>query len=41
MVENEYGVKPLIYTRADIYDNYLKGEFSEYKMFDNNLVYTG
>lgn len=31
MVEKEYGVKPLIYTRTDIYDKYLKGEFDEYK----------
>ena len=31
IVEKEYGVKPLIYTRAEIYDKYLKGEFDEYK----------
>ncbi len=31
MVEKEYGVKPLIYTRTDIYNKYLKGEFDEYK----------
>ena len=31
MIEKEYGVKPLIYTRTDIYDKYLKGEFDEYK----------
>ena len=31
ILEKEYGVKPLIYTRADIYNNYLKGEFDKYK----------
>ncbi|MEE0866653.1 MAG: GH25 family lysozyme [Clostridia bacterium] len=31
MVEKEYGIKPLIYTRTEIYDKYLKGEFDEYK----------
>ena len=29
ILEDEYGVKPLIYTRSDIYDKYLKGEFDE------------
>ena len=31
MVEEEYGVKPLIYTRPDIYNKYIKGEFEKYK----------
>ena len=31
MLEEKYGVKPLIYTRADIYNKYLKGEFDQYK----------
>lgn len=31
MVEKEYGVKPIIYTRSDIYNKYLKGEFDQYK----------
>lgn len=30
-IEKEYGVKPIIYTRVEIYNNYLKGEFDEYK----------
>lgn len=30
-LEKEYGVKPIIYTGAEIYDKYLKGEFDEYK----------
>ena len=30
-LEENYGAKPLIYTRADIYDKYLKGEFDQYK----------
>ena len=31
ILEENYGAKPLIYTRADIYDKYLKGEFDHYK----------
>lgn len=31
ILEENYGAKPLIYTRADIYDKYLKGEFDQYK----------
>lgn len=31
LLEKEYGVKPMIYTRSEIYDNYLKGEFDDYK----------
>ena len=31
ILEEEYGVKPLIYTRPDIYEKYLKEEFDEYK----------
>ena len=31
MIEKEYGIRPLIYTRTEIYDKYLKGEFEEYK----------
>ena len=30
LIEKEYGVKSLIYTRTEIYDKYLKGEFDEY-----------
>ena len=30
-MEKEYGVKPIIYSGAEIYDKYLKGEFDEYK----------
>lgn len=37
LVEKEYGVKPLIYTRSDIYDKYLKGEFDEYKKWISSL----
>ena len=36
-IEEEYGVKPLIYTRPDIYDKYLKGEFDEYKKWMSSL----
>jgi len=37
LVEKEYGVKPLIYTRTDIYNKYLKGEFDEYKKWISSL----
>lgn len=36
-IEEEYGVKPLIYTRADVYEKYLKGEFDEYKKWISSL----
>ena len=37
IIEEEYGIKPLIYTRLDIYDKYLKGEFDEYKKWISSL----
>jgi len=37
MIEKEYGVKPLIYTRPDIYDKFIKGEFDEYKKWISSL----
>jgi len=37
MLEEAYGVKPVIYTRADLYDTYLKGEFDEYKKWMSSL----
>ncbi len=37
LIEKEYGVKPMIYTRADIYKKYLKGEFDEYKKWISSL----
>ena len=30
-LETQYGVKPMIYTRVDIYKTYLKGNFDDYK----------
>ncbi|MCR4632533.1 MAG: hypothetical protein K5648_00230 [Erysipelotrichaceae bacterium] len=36
-VEEKYGVKPLIYTRSDIYEKYLKDEFEGYKMWMSSL----
>ena len=36
-LEKEYGVKPMIYTRADINEKYLKGEFDEYKRWISSL----
>ena len=37
MIEQEYGVKPIIYTRPDIYETYLKGEFDAYKKWISSL----
>ena len=37
LIEQEYGVKPMIYTRSDVYDKYLKGEFDEYKKWMSSL----
>ena len=37
LIEKEYGVKPMIYTRADIYKKYLKGDFDEYKKWISSL----
>ena len=36
-LEEAYGVKPLIYTRSDIYEKYLKGEFDDYKKWISSL----
>lgn len=36
-LESHYAVKPMIYTRADIYENYLQGFSKEYKMWISSL----
>lgn len=36
-LEAQYGVKPMIYTRSDIYDKYLEDSFAEYKMWISSL----
>lgn len=36
-VEEHYGVKPVIYTRSDLYEKYLAGTFTEYKMWMSSL----
>ncbi len=36
-VEKEYGVRPLIYTRPDLYRDYLKGDFDDYKLWISSL----
>ena len=36
-LEAQYGVKPMIYTRSDIYDRYLAGSFDDYKMWMSSL----
>lgn len=33
MVEEKYGVKPIIYTNADFYENYLAGRFDQYPLW--------
>ena len=33
MVENHYKVKPIIYTNADFYENYLSGKFDGYPLW--------
>ena len=38
-LEEEYNVKAMIYTRSDIYQKYLKGEFDEYKKWISSLYY--
>lgn len=37
IVEEEYGVSPIIYTRSDVYEKYLKGEFDDYKKWISSL----
>lgn len=36
-VEARYGVRPMIYTRSDLYDKYLEGFSGEYKMWISSL----
>lgn len=36
-LEKQYGVKPMIYTRSDIYDKYLKGTFDSYPYWISSL----
>lgn len=33
LVEEQYGVEPIIYTNAKFYENYLKGEFEDYPLW--------
>ena len=36
-LEQEYGVKPIIYTRPDLYETYLKGTFDGYRKWISSL----
>ena len=36
-MEQQYGVKPMIYTRSDIYEKYLKGTFDGYPFWISSL----
>ena len=38
-IEKRYGVKPMIYTRPDLYREYLKGEFDDCKKWITSLYY--
>ena len=33
MVEKKYGARPMIYTNADFYKNYLAGRFDDYPLW--------
>ena len=39
VVEEKYGVKPLIYAQKDYYDKYLAADFSEYPRWIRNVFY--
>lgn len=39
VVEEEYGVKPLIYAQKDYYDKYLAEDFSDYPRWVRNVFY--
>jgi len=39
VVEEEYGVKPLIYARQDYYDKYLSDDFSDYPKWVRNVYW--
>lgn len=39
VVEEKYGVKPLIYAQKDYYDKYLAADFSEYPRWVRNVFY--
>ena len=39
VVEEEYGVKPMIYAQKDYYDKYLAEDFSEYPRWVRNVFY--
>ena len=36
-LEAQYGVKPMIYTRSDLYEKYLEDAFKEYKLWMSSL----
>ncbi len=36
-LETQYGVKPMIYTRSDVYDKYLKGTFDSHPFWISSL----
>lgn len=39
-LENEYHVKPMIYTTYKVYDGYIKKEFEEYPLWIRNVYYS-
>jgi lysozyme len=39
VVEEKYGVKPLIYSQKDYYDKYLAADFADYPRWARNVYY--
>ncbi len=39
VVEEEYGVKPIIYSQKDYYDKYLADDFGDYPRWVRNVIY--
>lgn len=40
LLEEQYGVKPIIYTTYQVYHRYIKGEFEEYPLWIRNVYYS-
>lgn len=39
VIEEEYGVKPIIYSQKDYYDKYLADDFKDYPRWVRNVIY--
>ena len=38
LLENHYGVKPIIYTTEKVYDLYIKEDFADYDLWIRNVI---